>query len=219
MANGEQENGFFKKLRDRAVMGYIVQSPILILVVVMAMVFQFFDSFYNRFLLEPILGRPIPFAGFAVSVVTALILGTIAESSKRGWAFITYILNHIPLGKYIPEIVESWKKFRTLAKERGMILAPYFRDKSTFWPGVVTGILPKENGGRVISVMFVDLPLPKPLLLSEDDIILTKLTLEEALAYIASGGLGLRLKGRKLKEERLGDFVSRNSAPQVSGSS
>ena len=195
-----------RKWLDRLLMGYLIQIPVLLFLVVIAFIWQFFDTLYNRFFLELIFGRSTPWGGFLMSVLIAIILGVVAET-KRGWAVLGGCLNKIPLAGFIATLVEQWKKFRVLAHDHGMVLAPYYRDKSGFWPGVVTGVLPKDGGGYLVSVVFLDFPFPKPLLLTEDDMIYTKLTVGEAFAYILSGGLGFRMLNKKMKEKRLRDFI------------
>ncbi|MBI2640490.1 MAG: hypothetical protein HYW91_01230 [Candidatus Sungbacteria bacterium] len=198
-----------RKWLERAIlMGYVIQIPAVIAITLLVFVVQFFDNFYNKFLLEPILGRNIRFAGFLVSMAVALLLGFIAET-KRGWRLVSH-LGKVPLAGQIVNVIEQWKKFRSLARSKGVILAPYYRGASSFAPGVVTGVIPIEDGGHIITVVFGDMPIPKPLGLTEHDIIYASLSLNQAISYMLSGGLALKILEKKLRRMTLGEYVRSN---------
>lgn len=197
-----------KKWIDRFFMGYVIQIPFIVVVALFAFAWRFLDSFYNQFLFEPILGRRFSGAGVLLSALLAFILGYIAET-KRGWILMSRVFNVIPLASGVTSMVEQWKLLRELAKAQGFILAPYYPGR--FWPAVVTNTLAVEGGTYLITVVFFDLPLPKPFSLEEDERIYTKLSLSEAAIYMASFGFGFRLFGRKLQTLTLGEYVRRGS--------
>lgn len=199
-----------KKIMDLILFGFVLQTPPIVLVVLLGLIWQFYDSFYNRFVIRWIFGKEISGLGFLLGLAVAIILGVVAQPT-RGWNFIKRIFNTTPFTRWIIDFAEQWIMFRDLAVRQGVILAPYYRDRSTFWPGVVTNLIPKEEGGYLITVAFGDIPAPKPSLLVEDDIIYVRLTFSEAVSYILSGGLALRMFGRKLKRQTLGEYVRTNS--------
>ncbi len=198
-----------KKWLDKLLLGYIIETAIMIFVVIVAFIWQFYDSFYNRFFFEWAVGRSLPWAGFALSALVALLLGFIAQTN-RGWELISGFLNKIPLMGFVVNIVDQWKLFWEHAKKYGVILAPYFRKDSTFWPGVVTNLLPKDEGGYLITVTFGKITGPEPSLLLEEEAIYLYLTPSEAIAYMFSGGLALKMVGRKLKRVTLGEYIRAN---------
>lgn len=195
-------------------MGFIIQLPFITAVLLLTFIWQIFDTFYNLLIVQWILGRQVPWLGFTISMALAFILGLLAET-QRGWAFLGGILNKISFTSFVTNIVEQWKTFRELARSRGVILAPYYRDRSSFSPGVVTSVLPVEDGSNLITVVFGDIPIPKPFLLQETDIIFTHLTFGEAITYILSMGLAFKMFSRKLKRQTLGEYVRKE--PQLLG--
>ncbi|MBI2639771.1 MAG: hypothetical protein HYW90_02675 [Candidatus Sungbacteria bacterium] len=197
-----------KKVIDRVLMGYVIQIPFIIVVVLLAFIWRSLDSFYNQFFFEPVFGREFSGAGVLMSVFLAFVLGYIAETEK-GWALMSRVLNVMPLARGVTSMVEQWKLLRELAKTQGFILAPYYPGR--FWPAVVTNTLAVEGGTHLITVVFFDLPLPKPFSLEEGERIYTKLSFSEAAIYMASFGFGFRLFGRKLQIQTLGEYVRRGS--------
>jgi len=198
-----------KKWLGRILMGYVVmQLPFIIVIMLIAFAWRFFDSFYNQFILELIFGKSFSGAGVLLSLILALILGYIADT-RRGWALVSRIFSKLPLAHVIISMVEQWKLLRELAKTQGFILAPYYNGR--FWPGVVSNTLPVEGGTHLITVVFFDIPLPKPFSLEEDEMVYTKLNFSEAAIYMASFGLGFRLTNRKLKKQTLGEYVRKGS--------
>lgn len=196
-----------KKWLDCIWAGYLIQITFIIIPLALAgLLWQFLDNFYNQWILGWILGRKIAGLGFLLSLVLALILGLITET-KGGWGFISRYLDRIPLARDVVDLVKKWKIFRELAGKHGVILAPYYRKASAFAPGVVTNVIPEENGRYLITVVFGDIPIPKPLILTEEDIVLVHLTFKEALSFMLSGGLALRIFERRLRRLTLGNYV------------
>lgn len=205
-----------RKLFKRLLTGFIILIPFISAVTLAAFLVKIFDSFFGPLLVRRIFGREISGAGFLTGVIIAFILGTLAET-ERGWRLTKRILlnlkKRIPFSGQIVDIVEAWKTFGRLAWEQGAFMAPYYRSNSGFAPGVITSIVEVENDSPFITVTFGDIPLPKPLGLRGDDVILTKLSFSETLAYMLSGGLSFRRFGRKLKKQTLSDYIRSN--PQI----
>lgn len=190
-------------------MGYVIQVPFILVVMLLGFVWQFFDSFYNRLIVQWIFGYSIPWAGFVLSIIFAFILGFISET-KSGWSLLSKVLEKIPLAGHVGNIIESWKTFRGFAEKQGIIIAPFYREKSTYWPGIVTTLIPKDNGRYLVTVVFAEIPFPKPSLLTEEDIIYVGISFRETIAYILSWGLAMRLVRKKLKEQTLGEYIRAN---------
>lgn len=207
-----------KKIVDRLfvilLMGFIIQLPFITAILLLTFIWQIFDTFYNLLIVQWILGKQIPWLGFIISMVIAFVLGLLAET-RRGWTFLGGILSKIKFTRFVTNTVEQWKTFRKLARSRGVILAPYYRDRSSFSPGVVTSILPVDDGSHLITVVFGDIPIPKPFLLQDTDIIFTHLTFGEAITYILSMGLAFKMFSRKLKRQTPGEYIRRE--PQLLG--
>lgn len=193
-------------------LGYLVETAFMFLVVAASFIWGFYDSFYNQFLIERLMGHKIPGGGFSLSIVIALILGSIAQTNK-GWNIISRCLKKIPLMKHLVNIVDQWKRFSKHAHRHGVILAPYFRKDSTFWPGIVTNLIPKETGGFLVTVTFGKITGPEPSMLTEEEIIFMSLTPSEAFAYMFSGGLALKIFDRTVKPVTLGEYI--RSSPEL----
>lgn len=207
--NKDPDAGFVKKakkkVRDRILLGYMIQTLVIILVVLLGYAFTFFDKTY-QFVIRQIFGKEIIGLGLIMSLAMALLIGTIAET-KRGWKIISRVLEKIPLVRQLPTVVDQWKIFREFADKYGVILAPFYRVGSTLWPAVVTGAIEKEEGGHYISVVFFDPPFFRPQLLTEEEEIRVRLSFGEAFSYILTWGLSLRLLKRRLKKTTLREYV------------
>ena len=197
-----------KKIINAMLLGYTIQLPFILGIVFILYAVRFMDNFYN---ISWVLGKEWKGLGFLLSLGIALILGIIAET-KRGMKIINVTLGQVPIARsitgFVINIVEQVKKFRELARRQGIILASFYRKNSSFWPAIVTNVLPKEKGGYLISIVFIDPPFFRPLLLNEDEIVYTSdLTVKEIFGYALSGGLSLRMSSRKLKDITLGEYI------------
>lgn len=198
-----------KKFLDRLLLGYLLQIPFMVVVFAGICVFRFFDSFYNTLVVQWVWGHPVFGIGFLLSTAISLIV-TFLISRHRGGNVIGERLKHIALIHFFINIVEKWRVFRDLANAQGAILAPYYRGNSTFYPAVVTGIVPTEEHTYLVSVVFGDLPFPKPFLLQETEIVYSGLSFREAAAYALSWGFASELFKRKFKEETLGEYIRKS---------
>lgn len=197
-----------KRWKDRLLTGYLIQVCLMIIFLIVSFIAEFFDSFYNRILIKWMIGKKVPAAGFALSLIIALLVGTLADT-KIGWMIISRFLNSNPVTRWIINAVEQWKIFIMIAHEQGVILANYYR-KEMFYPGIVTGVQPTNQKGNLITVTFGDLPIPRPFFLSEDEIIYSSLSFGEAFAYMISAGLALRKLKRKLHKQTLKEYVEKS---------
>lgn len=115
-------------------------------------------------------------------------------------------MKKIPILEYIPEVVEQGKKFWELAIKQGLMLAPFYRENSTWWPAIVTGLIPEDDGKHTVTVVFFDPPFFRPMGLNEEETVKISLTLKEAIVYILTWGLAQRFKQR-LRKITLGEYV------------
>ncbi len=201
-----------KRLTESLLLGLVIETAIILLIIALSFVWGFYDSFYNQVLIQPIMGRKIFGVGFGMSVIIALVLGSIAQT-KNGWNVISKCLKKIPLMEHLVNIVDQWKRFSKHAHKHGVILAPYFRKDSTFWPGIVTNLIPIETGGLLVTVTFGKITGPEPSMLTEKETIYMSLTPREAFVYMLSGGLALKRFDRPVKPITLGEYI--RSSPEL----
>lgn len=190
---------------DRLMMGYIVLIPVLLIAALIIMIWQFLDSSFG-FIPLWLFGRNIPHVGGIASLVIALIVGSIAET-ERGWSFLSRYLSRVVLVRHIIDLVDQWKKFYKIARERGVILAPYYRENSALAPAVVTGTFEVEDGSHLVTIVFGDIPLPKALVLQDHDYVYGWLTFGEAMAFMFTGGLALKMFGRRFQKMTLRAYL------------
>ncbi len=198
-----------KKFLDRLLLGYILQIPFMVVILGILFFVRFFDSFYNTILIQWVAGHPIPWLGFLISTALSLML-VILLHNQKGWEMISMYLRRYAISRFFTDFIEQWRIFRDLAKTQGVILAPYYRDNSTFYPAIVTGVTLTEHHTYLVNVVFGDLPFPKPFLLEEKELIYTKLNFHEAVAYTLSMGFASKLFKEKLKRETLGEFIRKS---------
>lgn len=201
-----------RRLIQLLLLGKLIETAVLFLILGLNFIWKFYDSFYGDILVQPIMGRRIPWIGFILSTAIALLLGYIAETNK-GWDLISRCLRKIPLMEHLVNLVDQWKRFSKHAYKHGVVLAPYYRKDSTFWPGIVTNLVPTEDDGLLVTVTFAKITGPEPSMLTEEEKIFLSLTPREAFAYVLSGGLALKLYRRKLKKTTLGQYI--RSSPEL----
>mgnify|MGYP001601456960 CR=1 FL=1 len=73
-----------KRLIEVLLLGKVVETVIILLILAVSFVWGFYDSFYNQTLIKRLIGYQIPGGGFSLSIIIALILGSMAQTDK-GW--------------------------------------------------------------------------------------------------------------------------------------
>lgn len=204
-----------KKRRGRIIItGLTIQLPLIVAVSFLIYVVKLFDSFYGR-IISLFIGQEIPGLGLAASLLVAIILGILVET-ERGKRTVDFLLKKFPRAKLtmdkLIDTVKQWKKFYALAEEQGVFLASYHR-KEMLYPAVVTNSFSVDSGKTFVTIVFGDIPIPKPFAVLKTELIYPKLSFAEATTYMLTGGLTLHLIKQKLKEMTLEEYV--RSLPSI----
>lgn len=202
---------WYKKTLLMLFTGYAIQLIIIVVVLLVVFVFEFFTSFYNRFLLSWI-SEPNRLWAFLISATVAYALGT-AVYAKQIWDKISPVLRKIPLVADLIKAVDRWRDFLEGSLKRGFILAPYHYSDSRSL-GVVSGVAYEADGRIQVAVAFWNLPIPLIFVLEAKVEILAQLTFGELIAYFLSGGFSFQELERRLNRMTLGEYVEKN-LPQL----
>ncbi len=197
-----------RKLRRQFLTGIIVVIPLFITILVLVWIFTTVDS-YLQPIIKPILGRPVPGVGFAVTIVLIYLVGVIA-SNVLGKRLISYgesLVARVPLVRPLyTGVKQLMDSFSTPGKSRFMqtVLVEFPR-KGTWTIGFITNESLTQSGESQLSIFVPTVPNPLGgflLIVREDEIIRTDIPVDEALKMIVSAGkisppeISDRLSGR-----------------------
>src|SRR3989338_5903102 len=101
------------------------------------------DEFWNKSILEKILGRELPFLGFFISIALFYFIGAANETRIALW-LREKLLNKIPiLNKFLASLSPQSKN--VIQGSKGFFLAPFW---DGYRPAKLTAVLKKKSGDR-----------------------------------------------------------------------
>lgn len=122
------------------------------------------DEFWNKILLEKVLGRGLPFAGFFISIILFYLIGAVNETRWGIW-LREKILNRIPvLNKFLSSLNPQAK--RVMQGSKGFFLAPFW---DGYRPAKLMAVLKKKNGNFGV---FCYLTIPPTVQVLPDSVII-----------------------------------------------
>lgn len=200
-----------QSVRKYLITGVLVSLPLIVTVYVLWFVFSFLEGAFGD-LVRFVFGRRIPGASIVLTVGLLLFIGMFAANvlGRRLIAFGERILMAIPIVRPIYNSVKqvidafsaqgsgnSFKQAVLIEYPRRGIYALAFVTNETVGP-----LLEAENG-TLVAVFVPTTPNPTSgfiLFLPQEDIMPTKLTVEQAFKLIISGGIILPLGPEALAE-------------------
>lgn len=192
-----------KQLRSKFIIGILVIAPIGATIWILIWVFNGLDN-----ILEPVIksiwGRSFPGVGFGAIIVLIYLAGILA-SNFVGKGMIKWgesILERIPLVRQlyngIKQIMES---FLAPGESRYMeVILIEFPRKGMWSIGFVTNKLSGKSGEKLLSIFIPTSPNPTSGFLqitSEEEIIRTNISVDEALKMVVSAGRAASGMGKK----------------------
>jgi uncharacterized membrane protein len=187
--------GWGKKIRDQFVAGLIVVVPVAASVLILIWVFDGIDDILQP-VIRAIAGHEIRGVGFGVAIVLIFLIGVLARNfiGKRLVRFGNSMMMRVPVfrGLYnsIRQIIES---VATPDKASFMqVVLVEFPRRETWTVGFVTKEIITDSGEKLINVLIPTSPTPWSgffQVLREKDVIRTKISVEDAVKMIVSGGM------------------------------
>ena len=197
-------------LRSRFIAGLLVVTPLWLTYIALRFFFRTLDGFFAP-LIKRSFGFSIPGLGFILLLAFIYLIGMIT-SNILGRSLVHFwesILNRIPFVKNIYHGAKQLIHTISLSKTAGfkrVVLVEYPRP-GLLAVGFVTNAVQDEGNGKRFVVVFIP-HTPNPTsgmfeIVPDNEIIETRLTVEEGIKMVISGGLitpsnfTLHLKGTK----------------------
>lgn len=188
-----------RKLRSHFIAGLFLIIPLGLTVMILAWVFNSIDGLLRPLLHEAfadsIPALDSPGVGFGVTLILIYLAGVIA-SNVLGRRLIRYgeaVLTRIPIARYlyigIRQILQSFQRPDTTGFMQVVLVE--FPRKGTRTLGFITNETSTDSGRHFLNVFIPTSPNPTSgflQIIEEDQVIRTKLTVDEALKMIVSAG-------------------------------
>ena len=185
----------FKHLRGKIVAGLVTVAPILATVWILTVLFNFFDGFAAP-LLDSLLPIHIPGLGVIIALIFMYLLGILVTNflGKKIVSIGEAILRKIPLANTIygtaKQITQSVSGASNKAFKKAVLIN---YPRPGLWTiAFVTGDSIDGNGVSYYHIFVPTTPNPTSgvmVIIPQDDVIDSNLTVEEALKTIISGGM------------------------------
>lgn len=183
-----------RKLRAYFLAGILVTVPLGLTVWIILWIFNGVDGFLQP-LIERIFGHHIPGVGFGVTVFLIFIIGIIA-SNVLGRRLLRYgesWLTKVPLANYLYNGIRQIVQAFAAPDKTGFmeVVLVEFPRKGTRTLGFITNETPDESGSKLLNIFIPTSPNPTSgflQIIEENQVIRTKLSVDEALRMVVSGG-------------------------------
>jgi uncharacterized membrane protein len=210
MDEKKTREGWGKKLRGQFITGLIVTVPLGASILILYWIFTSIDNILQP-LINQIVGHNITGVGFGATIILIYLAGVIARNvvGKRILRYGNSLLNRVPVFRWlyngIKQVMES---FSAPGKTGFMqVVLVEFPRKGIRAIGFITNEITDETGEKLLSVLIPTAPNPTTGFLQivrEEDIIRTKLSVDEAVKMVVSAGrmtpgeIQTRIPGYKL---------------------
>ncbi len=186
------------KIRNTFITGVLVLLPLGVTIYILIFTFAFFDGILKP-IIEKALGQYYPGTGIIAMVLLIFLLGIFVRVTlgRRLVGYIEEGINRIPMIRTIYSVVKYASEtvlFQDGSEFKGVVLLEYPR-KGLYTIGFTTGTVVREiqdlTEEKVINVFVPTAPNPTSgyvVHIPEKDVIPLKMTVEEGLKLIISGG-------------------------------
>jgi len=190
----ETREGWGKTLRRQFITGLIVTVPLGASILILYWIFSSIDNILQP-LINQIFGHNIIGVGFGVTVVLIYLAGVIARNvvGRRILRYGNSLLNRVPVFRWlyngIKQIMESFSSPDKVGFMQVVLVE--FPRKGIRAIGFITNEITDEAGEKLLSVLIPTAPNPTSGFLQivrEEDIIRTKLSVDDAMKMIVSAG-------------------------------
>ncbi|HEY32555.1 MAG TPA: DUF502 domain-containing protein [Dehalococcoidia bacterium] len=183
-----------RKLRAHFLAGILVTVPLGLTVWIFIWIFNGIDNLLQP-VIERIFGHDIPGVGFGITVLIIYIVGVIV-SNMLGRRLLRYgenLLNRVPMVRYVYNGIRQIMQAFAAPDKTGFmdVVLVEFPRKGTRTLGFITNETSDESGRKLLNIFIPTSPNPTSgflQILSEDQVIRTNLTVDDALKMVVSGG-------------------------------
>ncbi len=182
-------------LRNKVVAGVLIIVPALVTYLVLKFLFEVIDDF-----LQPAVRRTLnvefPGAGFIATLILLYLIGVLGANfaGRRVVDLAHWVFSRLPIIQniYKPsrQLVDALSGINSASFKR-VVVVDFPREGLKFL-GFVTGQLETPDGERFLNVYVPTAPTPQTgwlMLVREEEVIDTDLTIEQAMQMVLSGGL------------------------------
>ena len=204
-------NKIWGSIRNKFLAGIVILGPLGFTVLVLKWIFNFFDGFLGPYL-RRYFDWYVPGMGIVLTLIVVYIIGIIGSNyiSRKPLEILDKILARIPLVKSIYNtakgIFEAFSKQGKSSFQK-VVLIQYPR-KGLWTLAFVTGTTLGDDGKEYYSMFVPSTPNPTTgyvLFMIKDDVTETKISVEQGLKILISGGMAVPEK------MRLGQLPERSS--------
>jgi uncharacterized membrane protein len=189
------KGGWGKTLRAQFVAGLIVVVPVAASVLILIWVFNGIDDILQP-VIRAIAGHDIRGVGFGVAIVLIFLIGVVARNfiGKRLVRFGNSMMMRVPVFRNLyNSIRQIMETVATTDKASFMhVVLVEFPRREMWTIGFVTKETITDSGEKLINVLIPTSPTPWSgffQVLKEKDVIRTKISVEDAVKIIISGGM------------------------------
>lgn len=192
---GKSGSSLGKKIRAQFLTGIALVVPVGATVWIFIWAFSTIDNILQP-VIKAVWGNTLPGVGFGLTIVLVYLIGLIASNvvGKRLIRYGDQLLSRVPVFRQlytgIRQIVKSFSASDKAAFMQVVLVE--FPTKGMWAIGFVTNELTSESGEKLLSVFIPTAPTPTGGFLQivrEEDIVRTRLTVDDALKVIVSAGL------------------------------
>ena len=183
-----------KQLRNKFILGVVVILPVGATILILAWVFSSIDNILQP-TIRSIWGHSFPGVGFGITILVIYLAGIIASSiiGKKVIAFGETLLDRVPLVRQLYRGIKQVLEGFTAPRETGFmqVVLVEFPRKGIQSIGFITNKLSAQSGDQLFTVFIPTSPNPTSgflLIVREDEIVRTNITVEEALRLVVSAG-------------------------------
>lgn len=187
------------KLRNLFITGLIVFTPLAVTVYVVWVTFNLFDGILKP-VVKALIGKAIPGLSLLITLLLILFLGafTRAAIGRRVFDYLEQSVLRVPILRSIYSAIKGASVAFLMPKSEGfkeVVLVEYPRKgiyALAFTTGESVGEIQEKTASRTINVFVPTSPNPTSgffLMVPEEDVIPLRISVEDALRFVVTGGL------------------------------
>jgi uncharacterized membrane protein len=203
---------FFRHLRNKFLLGLLVIVPVGVTILILVWAFNSIDN-----ILRPIIittwGKTYPGIGFGIVVLLVYLAGLLASSffGRKIISFAESLLDRLPLFKQLFRSIQQITRSFSNPRESGFMQVVFleYPRKGIYSIGFITNVTHSDTGKHIYSVFIPTAPNPTSgflLIVGEDEITRTKMSIEDAIKVVISAGTApLDPRGLEIKKDNSGN--------------
>jgi uncharacterized membrane protein len=153
------------------------------------------DGFLQPYLIEPIFNKEVPGVGFAVTIVLIFIIGVVVSNilGRRLLRYGESLINRVPIAHHLYNGIRQIVQAFAAPDKTGFmqVVLVEFPRRGTRTLGFITNETSDESGRKLLNIFIPTSPNPTSgflQILSEDQVIRTDMSVDDALKMVVSGG-------------------------------